>query len=178
MNFRQSQKTDADAVRRLFVRTFSDSESEEEGVIVGGLAYQLVTETDESDVYGFVAEDSGEIIGCITFSRLRFEDQTNAFILSPVAVHSDYHGKGIGQRLITFGLNDLKDKGVDLVMTYGDPTFYSKVGFIPVTTETIPAPLELRQPEGWLGQSLVSDIIKPISGDSSCVSALNKSELW
>lgn len=178
MKFRHSQKTDADKIRRLFVSTFSDSESEEEGIAVGNVAYQLVAETDESDVIGFVAEDSGEIVGCITFSRLRFKDETNAFILSPVAVHSDHQGKGIGQRLITFGIEHLKGKGVDLVMTYGDPSFYSKVGFIPVTIETIPAPLELSQPEGWLGQSLSNDTIKPISGVSSCVNALNKSELW
>ncbi len=178
MKFRQSQKTDADKIRRLFVSTFSDSESEEEGITVGNVAYQLVAEADESDIFGFVAEDSGEIVGCITFSRLRFEDETNAFILSPVAVHSDHQGKGIGQRLISFGIEHLKDKGVDLVMTYGDPRFYSKVGFIPVTIETIPAPLELSQPEGWLGQSLTSDTIKPISGVSSCVNALNKPELW
>jgi len=40
------------------------------------------------------------------------------------------------------------------------------------------APLKLTQPEGWLGQSLVSDEIEPIAGNSYCVEAFNKPEDW
>ncbi|MAI62898.1 MAG: GNAT family N-acetyltransferase [Micavibrio sp. TMED27] len=178
MEFRQSEKTDADDIRHLFVKVFSESESEEEGELVANLAYQLVAETEESDIFGFVAKEAGEIVGCITFSRLRFENGPNAFILSPVAIQTKRQGKGLGQQLIKFGIDRLKESGVELLVTYGDPRFYSKVGFIPVSVETIPAPLKLNQPEGWLGQSLVSETIIPISGASSCVSALNKPELW
>lgn len=178
MNFRESQKTDADEIQRLFVSVFSDSESEAEGILVGNLAYELTTETDGKDIRGFVAQENDQLIGCIIFSQLYFESLIKTFILSPVAIQSRYQGQGIGQQLITFGMNQLKEHGVELVMTYGDPSFYSKVGFKPVAVDTIPAPLELNQPEGWLGQSLVSDTIEPISGRSTCVSALNKPELW
>ncbi|MCK5724403.1 MAG: GNAT family N-acetyltransferase, partial [Gammaproteobacteria bacterium] len=65
-----------------------------------------------------------------------------------------------------------------LVFTYGDPKFYSKVGFSLITEKLIKAPLALTYPEGWLGQSLISDEIKPITGDSYCVEALNKAEYW
>ena len=34
-----------------------------------------------------------------------------------------------GQQLINFGLAHLKEIGVELVFTYGDMNFYSKVGF-------------------------------------------------
>jgi putative acetyltransferase len=63
-------------------------------------------------------------------------------------------------------------------MTYGNPNFYSKVGFNPVKEETIKAPLHLTYPEGWLGQSLISNSLEPIAGHSSCVKALNKPEYW
>ncbi len=87
-------------------------------------------------------------------------------------------GKGIGQKLINFGINELKENGVQIVFTYGDPAYYSKVGFNQITEEIVKAPLKMSQPEGWLGQSLVSDKIEPIAGNSSCVEALNKAEYW
>ena len=109
---------------------------------------------------------------------MSFQNEANAFLLSPVAIHTDYQGKGIGQKLITFGINHLKENGVNLIFTYGDPDFYSKVGFIPITEKIAKAPFTLTQPQGWLGQSLISDEIEPVAGDSYCVEALNKPEYW
>lgn len=165
-------------IKSLFTTVFSDSEGQSEGILIGNLVYELMTETDRKDLYGFVAIEHEKIIGCIFFSRLTFESGICAFILSPVAVHTEHQGKGIGQQLIKYGINRLKEEGVELVMTYGDPDFYSKVGFKPVKEETVKAPLPLTFPEGWLGQSLVSNSIEPIAGPSSCVKALNKPEYW
>jgi len=165
-------------IKSLFTKVFSDSEGQSEGVLIGNLAYELMTETDTQDLYGFVAIEHEKIIGCIFFSRLTFESDIHAFILSPVAVHTDHHGKGIGQQLINHGIKRLKDERVELVMTYGDPKFYSKVGFKPVKEETVKAPLQLTYPEGWLGQSLVGNSVEPIAGHSSCVKALSKPEYW
>jgi len=165
-------------IKSLFTKVFSDSENESEGILIGNLAYELITETDKKDLYGFVATEHEKIIGCIFFSRLTFESDICAFILSPVAVHTDHHGKGVGQKLINYGIEILKDEGVELIMTYGDINFYSKVGFKPVSEEVIKAPLKLTYPEGWLGQSLISDIVAPIAGNSFCMKALNKPEYW
>ena len=165
-------------IKSLFTKVFSDSENESEGILIGNLAYELITETDKKDLYGFVATEHEKIIGCIFFSRLIFESDICAFILSPVAVHTDHHGKGVGQKLINYGIKILKDEGVELIMTYGDINFYSKVGFKPVSEEVVKAPLQLTYPEGWIGQSLISDIVAPIAGNSLCVKALNKPEYW
>ncbi len=165
-------------IKSLFTKVFSDSENESEGILIGNLAYELITETDKKDLYGFVATENEKIIGCIFFSRLIFESDICAFILSPVAVHTDHHGKGVGQKLINYGIKILKDEGVELIMTYGDINFYSKVGFKPVSEEVVKAPLKLTYPEGWIGQSLISDIVAPIAGNSFCVKALNKPEYW
>jgi len=61
---------------------------------------------------------------------------------------------------------------------YGDPNFYSKVGFSAIDEKLVPAPLNLEYPEGWLAQSLVGDEIEPIAGKSYCVEELNKPEYW
>jgi putative acetyltransferase len=168
----------AEEIKSLITTVFSDSEGQSEGILIGNLAYELMSETDKEDLYGFVAIEHEKIIGCIFFSRLTFDSGTRAFILSPVAVHSAHQGKGIGQRLINYGIKRLKDEGVELVMTYGDPNFYSKVGFSPVEEETIKAPMQLTYPAGWLGQSLISDSVNPIAGQPFCVKALSKPEYW
>ena len=168
----------AEEIKSLFRTVFSDSEGPSEGILIGKLADELMTETEKKDLHGFVALDHEQIIGCILFSRLTFESGISAFLLSPVAVHSAHQGNGIGQQLINYGIKRLKDKGVELVLTYGDPTFYSKVGFNPVEGETIKAPIQLTYPEGWLGQSLISNSVDPIPGRPSCVKALNKPEYW
>jgi len=168
----------ADEIKSLFTKVFTDSEGQAEGILIGNLASELITETDEKDLYGFVAVDNGKIIACIFFSRLTFESSICAFILSPVAVHTAYQGKGIGQKLINYGIKRLTDEGVELVMTYGNPNYYSKTGFNPVKEETVKAPLQLTYPEGWLGQSLISNSIEPIAGRSFCVKALSKPEYW
>jgi len=169
---------ETEPIKALFTKTFSESEGEAEGTIVGGLAGDLMRSTGESDLYGFVARDGAGLVGSILFSRMRFERQVEAFILAPVATRTDQQRRGVGQSLISFGLNALRRDGVELVLTYGDPRFYSKVGFRVITEALIPPPFKLSRPEGWMAQSLAGEKIDPIQGKSRCVEALNKPEYW
>lgn len=181
MEFSVYDPGEIDEIRDLFTRTFTDSESEGEGTMVGNLAYELMNTTDNHDLFVFIARDhhhGAQIVGCIIFSRLTFDCGIDAFLLSPVAVSTDCQGKGTGQALINFGLSKLKDNGTELVFTYGDPNYYSRTGFAPVSEAVIRAPLPLSHPEGWLGQSLVSKTIEPVNGKPQCVKAMNKPEIW
>ena len=178
MNLSEFRPTDYDEIAKLFTIVFSDSEGESEGLLIGKLARDLMNSTAPEDLFGFVVRDSTEIIGSIFFSRLAFANQISAFLLSPVAIHTDYQGQGIGQKLINYGINILKDNGVNLIFTYGDPDFYKKVGFKPISEELAKAPLKLKYPFGWLCQSLDGAKIEPIAGSSHCVPALNHPEYW
>ncbi len=169
---------DIEKITKLFTKVFSDSEGYSEGLVIGNLVDDLLTSTDENDLYCFVASENGQIIGSIIFSRMTFENEIFAFLLSPVAIDTSHQRKGIGQKLISFGLNALKENGVELALTYGDPRYYIKTGFNPITEKTVRAPFPLSQPQGWLGQSLGSDEIEPIAGNSQCVEAMNKPEIW
>lgn len=172
------RKSSTEEIKQLFTKVFTDSEGQSEGLVVGSFVYDLMINTNAEDLHGFIAVEHGKIIGCIFFSRITFDNDVIAFILSPAAVHADYQRKGIGQKLINFGISYLKENNVELVFTYGDPNFYSKTGFNLIAEKNIKAPLKLTYPEGWLGQSLVSKQIHPIVGNSYCVEALNKPELW
>jgi predicted N-acetyltransferase YhbS len=178
MEFRPHKPSDASAIESLFVAVFTESEGESEGALIGNLAKELIVSTDSRDVYGFVAVDRDKIVGALFFSRLTFEKSIDVFILAPVAVRSDRQGMGIGQNLIDHGLKELKRRGARIVITYGDPAFYSKVGFRPISEDVIRAPFKLSQPEGWLGQSLTDDSIEAIPGPCSCVKALDNPAYW
>jgi len=178
VKFSAHDSWDVHEVKELFVRTFSDSEGESEGLLIGDLVEELLTTTDRRDLRVFAAADGDSPAGYILFTRLTFESDIEAFLLAPVAVLTRYQGKGVGQGLIRFGLESLRQEGVALAFTYGDPAFYSKVGFRPVTEDMIRAPLPLTQPEGWLCQSLTGDDIPRIPGESSCVKAFDNPAYW
>ena len=119
----------------LYTETFAAAEGQAVGESIGELVNTLVTTTADSDLHGCVALDGNTIVGCIFFSRFTTASELTLFMLSPVAVASDYHGQGVGQALIAFGLESMSKLGVDIVITYGDPAFYSKSGFAPLDEE-------------------------------------------
>ncbi len=178
MKYSEYHPSKIDEINQLFIKTFSDSEGESEGLIIGELTNNFMTDTDADDFYCFVVTDNDKIIGGVFFSKLTFESDVKAYILSPMATLTEYQGKGIGQKLINFALNTLKANGAEIAVTYGDINFYSKTGFNHITEEILPSPLKLSYPEGWLGQSLVSDKLDRIAGKSYCVEALNKPDMW
>lgn len=165
-------------VIELFTKVFSASENEKEGQSIGNLVSNLIATTDPQDLIGFVAISDGEIVGSIFFSRLVLPGEQTAFILSPVAVATNQQGKGIGQQLINFGISHLKSQGVNLLFTYGDPDFYARVGFKPISESIVKAPLKLTFPQGWLAQSLDGRPINAIKGTAHCVEALNDQKYW
>ncbi len=69
-------------IKQLFTKTFTASEGQAEGALIGALAHDLITRTDPQDLYCFVATDKEQIIGCIFFSRLTFQRDVNAFLLA------------------------------------------------------------------------------------------------
>ena len=166
-------------IEQLFLQTFTASESEEEGRLVSKLAKDLMMSTPEQDLFVFLAIDDNQLQGAIMFSRMEFaDDGRSVFLLSPVAVKTSEQGKGVGQELINFGLARLRDSGVQLVITYGDPKYYSKVGFKQITEEFAEPPFKLQFPHGWQGQALCGGDMSPLKGACRCVAALNDPALW
>lgn len=179
-------KENSQNVIDLYTKVFSNSEGQKEGESIGNLVADLIITTDDRDIIGFVTvSDDVEniigdtmIVGCVFFSRLTLSNKEIAFILSPLAVAIEQQRKGIGLQLIQHGIDYLKSKKVDLLFTYGNPAYYSKVGFQQISEDIVKAPLKLSQPEGWLAQSLQRDTINITNTSSECVQALNKQQYW
>ncbi|NBT51482.1 MAG: N-acetyltransferase [Marivivens sp.] len=159
--------------------TFTTSEGAEEGALIGALARRLIAETPTEDLRVFTAWEDGTLVGVIIFTRLTYEgDPRTVFMMAPVAVAKVHQGKGIGQRLINHGLSALRQEGVDIAVTYGDPAFYGRVGFKPVTEADLPAPQPLQQPQGWIAQSLTEAPMTLLRGPARCVAAFDDPALW
>jgi putative acetyltransferase len=178
MELSQFNSSQSQEVIELFTNVFSSSEGKPEGQLIGCLVTELIATTEPQDLIGFVSISGGDIAGCIFFSRLDVPGDKTAFILSPAAIATNEQGKGIGQQLINYGISHLKSLSVDLVFTYGDPDFYAKVGFRPVSESIVKAPLRLTYPEGWLAQSLDGSSIEAMEGTTHCVEALNDQIYW
>ena len=178
MQIRSYDDSDTAAISELFARVFTQSDGAAEGEMVSRLAAELMATTGERDLHGFVASEGGRILGAVLFSRLRFGTDIDAFILSPMAVDPERQRAGVGSSLIRHGLDKLRELGVELVVTYGDPAYYTRLGFVPLSTETLPAPFQLSQPIGWLGQALDGSAIEPVTGPCRCVAALDNPAYW
>lgn len=179
LDFSSDYKDRAQEIIALFSATFAASEGAQEGQLIGRLAGDLIATTKADDLFVFSSWDGDALTGCIMFSRLSFDqDGRTVFVLAPVAVATDRQGQGVGQKLLTFGLDALRAAGVDVAITYGDPNYYAKVGFAPITEQIARAPLPLSQPEGWLGQSLTDQPLESLKGPSRCVDALNNPAYW
>lgn len=165
-------------VVELFKSVFSASEGEAEGDAIADFVSNLMVTTDSQGLIGCMAEENETIVGCIFFSRFTVPGDQTAFILSPVVVSTAMQGQGVNQQLIRFGLEYLKTQQVDLVFTYGDPSYYAKTGFAHINETLVKAPFPLSQPIGWLAQSLDGKAIQPMSGETQCVQALSDPSLW
>jgi len=178
MKFSLFDESKSHAAIDLFKRVFSASEGEAEGQVIADFVANLIATTAPRDLIGCIAEENDIVVGCIFFSRLTVPSGQIAFILSPVAVLTDVQSTGIGQNLIKYGLDHLKSLNINLVFTYGDPSFYSKTGFEQISESVVKAPCPLSQPVGWLAQSLDGQLIQPMAGPTICVEALNDPVLW
>lgn len=179
MQFSNRRDGREQAITDLFSASFSDSEGPEEGALIRALVEKLFKTTDDADMHVFTASEDGTLTGAILFTRLIFAGEERvAFMLAPVAVATDYQRKGIGQKLIRHGLDAVAKSGAEIAVTYGDPNYYSRVGFAPVSVTDVPPPQELRYPEGWMAQSLTDAPLAPLKGPSTCAPAFDDPVYW
>jgi predicted N-acetyltransferase YhbS len=179
MEFSTDYETGAAQIVALFEAAFAASDGAEEGAMIEALTRRLIAETPAADLRVVTAWEAGAPRGGLFFTRLSYpNDPRTVFLMSPVAVATAHQGRGVGQRLIAHGLDLLREEGVDIAVTYGDPAFYGRVGFRPVAEADLPAPQPLNQPEGWIAQSLTEAPLTPLAGPALCVAAFDDPALW
>lgn len=170
----------AEEIAGHFAATFTASEGAGEGALIGALVRSLLSTTEPGALRVFTARDEdGTLAGCILFTRMDYAGEARrVFLMAPVAVAPGRQGEGIGQALIRHGLDRLRTEGIDVALTYGDPAYYGRTGFRPVTQADVAAPFPLQFPEGWLGQALDDGPLAPLAGPVRCAPAFDDPKYW
>ncbi len=123
MSIRAATPRDRAAIRSVEEHAFGQ-ETE------AGLVDALVAAGDA--VVELVAEEEGQVVGHILFSRLHVREgdrQFSAVALAPLAVEPSFHGTGIGGALVGEAHRRLKAAGETLAVVLGDPAYYSRFGY-------------------------------------------------
>ena len=100
-----------------------------------------------------VAEADGQLVGHVAISPVRISDgSTGWYGLGPVAVLPAQQRLGIGSALIRQALDDLRHLGAAGCVVLGDPSYYSRFGFIAVPGLVLPGvPAAYFQALGFTG---------------------------
>jgi len=123
LSIRAATPRDREAIRRVEEQAFAQPAEAE-------LVDTLVAAGDA--VVELVAEDEGQIVGHILFSRILVKNGKTEFpavALAPLAVEPAFHGTGIGGALVREGHVRLKAAGETLSIVLGDPAYYGRFGY-------------------------------------------------
>ena len=174
MNIRESKSEDLNSIRLVN----KDAFGEPEGEVVAQLACDILADESAKPLLSVVADDDGKIIGSIIFSSVKIEgnEELSAYILAPLAISKNYQQQGLGTTLINHGLEALKKRGVDIVLVLGDPSYYTRTGFI--AGHSIEPPYILEYPEAWMAIELKPGTLDIAKGVVQCATSLMVPEYW
>lgn len=101
--------------------------------------------TNEDAMFELVAEEAGELVGHIMFSRLWADRDELYAALAPLAVRPKHQRKGLGAALVRAGLESAPQFGAFGVLVLGDPAYYGRFGFSAAAAAQVASP--------WRGQA-------------------------
>lgn len=126
MEIREQRAEDLDEVLALTRLTFGD-EGDEVAAIV-----RLQVEEPVYGSRGWIALDGDRIIGHVALTDGWIDAVRRLVsvpVLSPLTVHPQHQGSGIGGALIAYAVAAADAAGAPAVVLEGDPGYYSRHGF-------------------------------------------------
>jgi putative acetyltransferase len=105
-----------------------------------------------------------KVVAHILFSRMSIETSTRpvaAVALAPIAVLPGHQRRGIGGKLIRYGLDLLRGRGERIVIVLGDPNYYPRFGFSRDKARFLESPFP---PEAFMALELQPDALEGVRG--------------
>jgi putative acetyltransferase len=96
--------------------------------------------TDEDVIFELVAEEAGDLVGHILFSRLWADRAELYAALAPLAVAPERQNSGHGSSLVRAALESGREFGCHGVLVLGDPAYYGRFGFSAEAARAVSAP--------------------------------------
>lgn len=140
MIIRQEQESDFEKVYQVVQKAFEEAEH------CDGNEQDLVAALRKSAAYipelSLVAEENGEVIAHILFTKIRIGDQTE-LALAPLSVLPEYQRQGIGTTLMAHGHQIAAQRGYGFSVVLGSEEYYPKAGYVPAEQYGIQAPFDV-----------------------------------
>ena len=179
MRIRRSNESDKADIENIHLQAFGEAKGPE----IATLVNDLFGDQTAKPILSLVAVKNNVSIGHIIYSKVRVahtEEVVSAQILAPLAVLPETQSQGVGGQLITEGLKQLKESGVELVFVLGHPDYYPRYGFKPAGElgYEAPYPIPKEHAGAWMVQALCPDVIGRVKGNVQCADVLNQPEHW
>lgn len=176
-------RTATDADRTEILKVHKIAFGPEDGPVIAALVNDLLDDATAQPLLSLVALGDGQITGHILFTRAELpgsEPPVSVQLLAPLAVVPGTQGQGIGQKLITAGLEKLAAGSVDLVFVLGHPGYYPRCGFQPagVLGLDAPYPIPEKNAGAWMVQELKPGLLGKVTGTLQCARKLDEAEHW
>lgn len=162
MNIRTEEPKDFQKIDEVIRSAFAKAEHTD------GNEHNLVKALRKGEAYipdlALVAEEGGEIVGHILFTKLKIVDDAGvehaSLALAPVSVAPAHQGKGVGAKLIEEGHRRAQNLGYSSVILLGHAGYYPRFGYQPTTKWKIRAPFEVPA-EAFMALEFVPNSLRP-----------------
>lgn len=125
IEIRKEKSKDRDAVHHLNLIAFDNGP---EAVLIDKLRVSC------KEYLSFVAVEEDSVIGHIVFTPVTVENCAAVGMgLAPMAVIPSQQRKGVGSRLVRYGLEFLRNAGCPFVIVLGHPEYYPRFSFEPAS---------------------------------------------
>lgn len=135
MHIRTELPSDAQAIEQVTIRAFNHAphtDHTEQFIVRELRAAKALT-------VSLVAEIDGQVVGHVAVSPVAISDgSTHWFGLGPISVSPDCQGQGIGGALMNAAMSALKVLSAQGCVLLGDPNYYRRFGFKPVSGLVLP----------------------------------------
>jgi len=133
---RPAEPRDYPAIRDLVTAAFltADHASGTEADIVEGVR------AEDAVLVELVAEDAGQIVGHVLFSRMTCDPPRLVAALGPVAALPGRQKAGIGAAVVREGLDRCRALGAEASVVLGHPSYYPRFGYSRAAAALVESP--------------------------------------